>query len=164
MWKTSKRLKRCIHLNWEVNVCGLVPVPLNGHWGRWAAWNACSTSCGKGYQTRSRMCNDPPPQFGGDICEGLLVETQMCKATGPNARKLVQDHELSELCAFCGKDWNKWWIRELTLFVVVQSEPMNIPLSVSPSKEMGNRTRQRKVWPPIRRESKFEIHGFTLVL
>ena len=25
------------------------------------------------------MCDDPPPQFGGDICQGVLVEVQMCK-------------------------------------------------------------------------------------
>ena len=33
---------------------------------------------------------------------------------------------------------------ELSVYVVVQSERMVILLSVSPSKEMGNRTRQRK--------------------
>lgn len=61
-------------------------VPLNGHWGRWADWSACSTTCGKGYQTRSRMCDDPPPQFGGNICEGVLVQTQMCKGNRPECK------------------------------------------------------------------------------
>ncbi|KAJ7372571.1 hypothetical protein OS493_017842 [Desmophyllum pertusum] len=62
-------------------------VPLNGHWGRWAAWSACSRSCGKAYQTRSRMCDDPSPQFNGDICEGVLVEVQMCKGNRPRCTK-----------------------------------------------------------------------------
>ena len=61
-------------------------VALNGHWGRWAAWSACSTTCGKGYQTRSRMCDDPPPKFKGDICEGVLVEVQMCKGNRPKCK------------------------------------------------------------------------------
>ena len=25
------------------------------------------------------MCNDPPPEFEGNICEGSLVQVQMCK-------------------------------------------------------------------------------------
>ena len=36
--------------------------------------------------------------------KGCLSKFRCVKATGPNARKLVQDHELSELCAFRGKD------------------------------------------------------------
>ncbi|KAL9956652.1 hypothetical protein ACROYT_G038161 [Oculina patagonica] len=58
-------------------------IPLNGHWGRWAAWSACSKTCDEGYQTRSRLCNDPPPQFNGNICEGVLVQVQMCKGNRP---------------------------------------------------------------------------------
>ena len=65
----------------------LVPVPLNGSWGRWGPWSACSVTCGKGYQTRSRMCNDPPPQFGGDICEGMLVEVQKCEGKTKKCKK-----------------------------------------------------------------------------
>ena len=44
-------------------------------------------TCGKGYQTRSRMCDDPPPQFGGDICEGMLVEVQKCEGKEKKCKK-----------------------------------------------------------------------------
>ena len=44
-------------------------------------------TCGKGYQTRSRMCDDPPPQFGGNICEGMLVEVQNCKGKAKECKK-----------------------------------------------------------------------------
>ncbi|CAH3037134.1 unnamed protein product, partial [Porites lobata] len=71
--------KRC-----ETDECN---VPLNGSWGRWGPWSACSVTCGKGYQTRSRMCNDPPPQFGGDICEGMLVEVQKCEGKTKKCKK-----------------------------------------------------------------------------
>ena len=42
--------------------------------------------------------------------------------------------------------WEKMMDQKMnsTVFVVVPSEPMNFPLSVRPSKEMGDRSRQRK--------------------
>lgn len=72
---------------------GLVLVPLNGHWGRWADWGDCVLPCGdgggvvNGYQTRSRMCDDPPPQFGGEVCQGVLVQVQRCKGKSPKCKK-----------------------------------------------------------------------------
>ena len=33
------------------------------------------------------MCNDPPPQFGGDICEGMLVEVQKCEGKAKKCKK-----------------------------------------------------------------------------
>lgn len=79
-------------------------VPLNGHWGRWAAWSACSKTCGKGYQTRSRMCDDPPPEFDGNICEGSLVDVQMCKGNRPKCKssnKVTGTSKLSLPLEFC---------------------------------------------------------------
>lgn len=32
-------------------------------------WAACSTSCGKGVQTRTRECNQPAPKNGGEECD-----------------------------------------------------------------------------------------------
>ena len=41
----------------------------------------CSVTCGKGVQTRSRSCINPPPQHGGKNCSafGPAVETKECK-------------------------------------------------------------------------------------
>ena len=33
------------------------------------------------------MCDDPPPQFGGDICEGMLVEVQKCEGKTKKCKK-----------------------------------------------------------------------------
>lgn len=88
---------------------GLLPVPLNGHWGRWAAWSACSQTCGKAYQTRSRLCNDPPPQFNGNICEGVLVQVQMCKGNRPKCKsssKVTNSGELSvAVCTILNREF-----------------------------------------------------------
>ena len=84
-----------------ITLHGLLLVPLNGHWGRWAAWSACSTTCGKGYQTRSRMCDDPPPEFEGDICEGELVEVQMCKGNRSKCKGSNQVTGSSKLSLGC---------------------------------------------------------------
>lgn len=53
-------------------------VPVNGNWGRWGPWTACTVSCGQGYQTRSRKCDEPKPLYGGKYCNGMLVAARNC--------------------------------------------------------------------------------------
>ncbi|XP_032226207.2 semaphorin-5B [Nematostella vectensis] len=53
--------------------------PVDGHWGRWTAWSACSKTCGDGTQTRTRVCDDPAPKNGGSACVGDSSQTQACK-------------------------------------------------------------------------------------
>lgn len=52
--------------------------PVDGNWGRWAAWNACDKSCGYGKQKRKRTCSDPAPKFGGKTCPGPDTQFRMC--------------------------------------------------------------------------------------
>ncbi|XP_074859244.1 complement component C8 beta chain [Carettochelys insculpta] len=49
-------------------------VPINGNWGCWSSWSACSG----GQRTRRRQCNNPAPQNGGKPCTGPNVETINC--------------------------------------------------------------------------------------
>ena len=53
--------------------------PVKGHWGRWGPWSKCSRTCGQGYKTRSRQCDDPKPLYGGRFCEGTLVRVKPCQ-------------------------------------------------------------------------------------
>ncbi|XP_070817740.1 hemicentin-1 [Chaetodon trifascialis] len=63
----------------EVIMCSVRPCPVAGNWGSWLPWSPCSESCGKGMQSRIRLCNNPPPAFDGLQCEGSDTQTQVCK-------------------------------------------------------------------------------------
>ncbi|XP_068563703.1 hemicentin-1 [Cebidichthys violaceus] len=63
----------------EVIMCSVRPCPVAGNWGSWLPWSPCSESCGKGMQSRIRLCNSPPPAFDGPQCEGTDTQTQVCK-------------------------------------------------------------------------------------
>ncbi|KAK3506808.1 hypothetical protein QTP70_028372 [Hemibagrus guttatus] len=49
----------------EVIMCSMRPCPVAGNWASWLQWSPCSETCGKGMQMRIRLCNNPPPSFGG---------------------------------------------------------------------------------------------------
>ena len=54
---------------------------VNGGWGPWTDWSACTASCGGGEQTRTRDCNNPESQCGGTDCTldgSSSTETQNC--------------------------------------------------------------------------------------
>jgi Thrombospondin type 1 domain len=51
---------------------------VDGGWSVWSDWEQCSQSCGSGYKSRSRDCNNPMPQNGGRLCTGDHVETVKC--------------------------------------------------------------------------------------
>ncbi|XP_029988074.1 hemicentin-1 [Sphaeramia orbicularis] len=63
----------------EVIMCSVRPCPVAGNWGSWLPWSPCSETCGKGMQSRIRLCNNPPPAFDGPHCEGTDTQTQVCK-------------------------------------------------------------------------------------
>ncbi|XP_047673954.1 hemicentin-1 isoform X2 [Tachysurus fulvidraco] len=62
----------------EVIMCSIRPCPVAGNWAAWLQWSPCSETCGKGIQTRIRLCNNPPPSFGGPTCSGADTQTQVC--------------------------------------------------------------------------------------
>ncbi|KAJ1172187.1 hypothetical protein NDU88_004037, partial [Pleurodeles waltl] len=79
----------------EVIMCNARPCPVNGIWSTWMPWGSCSQTCGKGTQTRLRLCNNPPPSFDGSPCDGPDTQMQMCN---------------QRLCPVDGKwaTWNSW--------------------------------------------------------
>eukprot|EP00071_Canis_lupus_P006937 XP_005622503.1 hemicentin-1 isoform X3 [Canis lupus familiaris] len=62
----------------EIVMCNIRPCPVHGVWSTWQPWSACSESCGKGAQIRTRLCNNPPPSFDGSYCDGAETQMQVC--------------------------------------------------------------------------------------
>ncbi|OPJ77524.1 hemicentin-1 isoform B [Patagioenas fasciata monilis] len=59
-------------------MCNIRPCPVAGEWSSWLPWGPCSETCGKGTQTRLRLCNNPPPAHGGSHCQGADAQMQVC--------------------------------------------------------------------------------------
>ncbi|XP_013771555.1 brain-specific angiogenesis inhibitor 1 isoform X7 [Pundamilia nyererei] len=57
-------------------VCPAALIAVHGAWDEWSPWSLCSSTCGRGYRSRTRTCT--PPQFGGDPCEGPEKQTKFC--------------------------------------------------------------------------------------
>eukprot|EP00794_Sanderia_malayensis_P009954 gene9954-10974_t len=55
---------------------------VNGSWSAWSPWSHCSSSyCMRGEKSRTRLCNNPAPQNGGDICLGSAKKTIVCPSS-----------------------------------------------------------------------------------
>ena len=65
----------------------------DGNWGTWSSFGACNVTCGNGYQTRSRHCDNPSQLNGRFDCPGNLADFRPC-SSGPctsNIKFLFQD-------------------------------------------------------------------------
>ena len=51
---------------------------VNGNWGTWTSYGACSVTCGVGTQQRTRSCDNPAPSGGGTTCPGDALEARTC--------------------------------------------------------------------------------------
>ncbi|XP_063675690.1 semaphorin-5B-like [Bolinopsis microptera] len=71
--KTTKKLEKA-----KKSFEALCAVAIDGGWSDYSDWGACSAGCGKGTQTRSKTCNNPPPANGGKDCGGEAVESREC--------------------------------------------------------------------------------------
>nr|QNH72405.1 toxin candidate TRINITY_DN4862_c0_g2_i1 [Ceriantheomorphe brasiliensis] len=67
-----------IHTEYQQCTASSCEDPVDGHWGQWALWSSCSTSCGNGVKTRTRQCNNPAPSNGGADCTGSNTDTKVC--------------------------------------------------------------------------------------
>eukprot|EP00057_Strongylocentrotus_purpuratus_P012664 XP_011667138.1 PREDICTED: delta-like protein D [Strongylocentrotus purpuratus] len=43
---------------------------IDGGWNGWSPWSECPVTCGEGVHSRTRNCDNPEPQNGGQPCEG----------------------------------------------------------------------------------------------
>ncbi|KAG8249732.1 Semaphorin-5A [Homalodisca vitripennis] len=77
--------------------CPAVVVPVrDGGWSSWGPWSECSSRCGGGYRTRTRRCDNPPPQSPGGLdCPGCALDYETC-----NTAACVDSKRLSS--------WTPW--------------------------------------------------------
>ena len=68
---------------------------VNGNWGSWTAFSACSKSCASGTQSRSRLCNSPAPANGGAACVGSATESATCSTQSCTAVGKISKHFIS---------------------------------------------------------------------
>ncbi|XP_021098568.1 hemicentin-1 [Heterocephalus glaber] len=68
----------CSGAETQMQMCNERPCPVDGRWGPWTSWSACTMSCGGGTRQRTRDCSDPAPQYGGRECEGSDIQSDFC--------------------------------------------------------------------------------------
>ena len=72
----------CFNLCGELNLNGinlffLLFFSVDGNWSEWQEWSECSTTCGPGTRVRTRDCDSPAPEHGGQ-CVGTGQQTEAC--------------------------------------------------------------------------------------
>lgn len=79
----------------EIELCyNRKQCPIDGNWSPWSDYSGCSATCDMGKKHRSRACNNPPPQYGGQLCVGPAKEEISCETNTP--------------CPIDGK-WGRWY-------------------------------------------------------
>ena len=55
---------------------------VDGRYGNWSLNSTCNATCGQGFETWSRACNNPEPKYGGRNCShlGKHVALKRCTA------------------------------------------------------------------------------------
>lgn len=51
-----------------------------GRWTMWSPWSPCSSTCGKGYQTRQRHCETPGQCRGRSTQKKECINSRMCES------------------------------------------------------------------------------------
>jgi len=70
----------CMGVRVQTVRCNTHQCPVRGNWGPWSEYSQCSaSSCGmRGFQRRTRNCNNPPAMFGGLTCRGPAFQDRLC--------------------------------------------------------------------------------------
>lgn len=76
--------------------CIFVSFLVDGNWGEWSSWSACTKSCGVGVRMRVRSCDNPPPSKEGRDCVGHNTQKVDCKS-GDCCKYKSEENILSNL-------------------------------------------------------------------
>ncbi|XP_078343677.1 uncharacterized protein LOC144629318 isoform X2 [Oculina patagonica] len=136
----------CIGESIETKECIGQSCPVDGGFSDWSNWTACSVSCGTGFQLRRRTCTNPPPMYGGKLCESnSSTEVRSCLVAtcedGPG--------EVGARTSDEGKDKNKYFIPMLVLavafaFFIVIAVAVICSLRKGPERNWNNNSIQNK--------------------
>lgn len=92
----------------QEELCNENPCPINGQWSEWSNWSECSATCGGGVKERTRKCDSPEPQNGGESCQGWGSEFAVCNRQKCNGNgKWLPWSEWSPCSVTCGKGHRK---------------------------------------------------------
>ena len=69
----------CVGSDRQTMPCSLSDCPVDGKWGLWSPWTACSATCGAAKRSRTRECDHPPPAHAGKTCEGPEKQEEYCR-------------------------------------------------------------------------------------
>ena len=69
-----------------------------GEFDNWSEWGDCSTTCGEGIQTRTRICPGPYE------CIGEGSETEACPNNSTCTATSVENIQESEECTNCSSN------------------------------------------------------------
>ncbi|XP_031574493.1 thrombospondin-1-like [Actinia tenebrosa] len=80
--------------------------PIDGGWGEWSAWGACSKTCGLGRKTRSHKCDSPKPKYGGKPCnESEALGVDYCREERCGKTSVGCDESYEDCSSGSGSGW-----------------------------------------------------------
>ncbi|KAH3784823.1 hypothetical protein DPMN_162894 [Dreissena polymorpha] len=86
------------------------PTPVDGWWTEWGSWSQCTRSCGGGIKSRTRECNNPRPQYGGNTCTGPEVIHKMCNLVDcESSQGDFRELQCKQLAQENFRGWNYRW-------------------------------------------------------
>ncbi|XP_035696727.1 uncharacterized protein LOC118430123 [Branchiostoma floridae] len=92
--------------DWKI--CTNNPCPVDGGWGAWMEWSRCTRRCGGGTRQRTRICNNPAPEYAGQRCDGDSDGRGIQTVTGQCNEHLCSNMpKCRTVRGRCGVVWNE---------------------------------------------------------
>lgn len=96
MWCTNDWVKTYCRNTCKMCDPGVTKPAVQGNWGEWTPWGACSKTCGQATRMRARFCDSPAPSNGGQRCLGEQKQTDSSVCGKPCPVPVTSPPVLSE--------------------------------------------------------------------